>query len=521
MRAPLLPVAVTATLVVAGCAQASITADDKAPRTVVTPTPAAVPSAAPSAPPGPSSRFAEVARVPGGATLVRPTAGPVLVVTQNVNTAYALSASGEVSLVEPLSELGVTTETFPLTVGSIAGRWPLLRVTFAYNGGRDAPVVHSFRMDVATKTSTRAAAPDSITSSSPWIDDVEIAWRKSGVDGLTRGQVVVLEETGKRAPPPPAKGAAGFAPTLAGYRSGTVFLAASSWPKETEPLADDVLFLLEGGAWRTLPMTGKVDEVVRGRTETETLAYGTKEGDGAFLARWSGAAFVEVPLPRADARIGSVRAGDDGTVWLLDEAKPGDVSRKGQAVWQASFPELRFEKLDLPGDLVPVAVAGTSVKDVWVIADRNAAQKRRRSGAVVLHTQARAADPVPELPVDGEDVLRVLMARREAKPADAGCRHPFVVLGKDDPVVADADVRALSDAIGPPTTSEISSRAVVVRAPSGDALVGLEISGGWLLTGRAPTSAEVLQSKKALASARARHKDAKLVCARWPIVREP
>lgn len=522
MRSPFLASTVAVCLVVAGCAQASISAEDKAPRGIAKKAPTVLPTAPPPVPPAPpKSRFAEVARVAGDALLLRPTAGPVLAVTQNVNSAYALSATGEVTLVEPLSELGVTTEMFPLTVGTIAGRWPLLRVSFAYNGGRDTPITHNFRIDVAKKTSTRAASPDPITSSSPWVDDVEIAWRKAApaLDGLTRGQVIVLEETGKHAPPPPPKGAAGFLPTLAGYSSGTVFLAAASWPKETEPLADDVMFLLEGGAWRTIPMVGKVEEVVRGRTETETLVLGTNEGGAAFLVRWSGTAFVEVALPRADARIGSVRAGDDGTVWLLVEAVPGDVTRRGQALWQASFPELRFEKVDLPADLVPVAVAGTSAKDVWVIADRNVGH-HRGGPSVFLHTQAQAADPVPELPVDAEDVARVILASREAKPAEAGCRHPFVVLGKDDGTIPGADVRALSDVIGPGEMSEINSRAVVVRAPSGDAVVGIEITGGWLMTGRMPSPIEVAQWKKALAKARARHKDAKLVCTRWPLVKE-
>ncbi len=505
------------------CGKPAIVPDEKPvePRVAHAPDASAIATTldAGAAPPTESSPFVGVARVARG-RVQRVTGSPVLAVDEDANLLWELGEGGTPKLVEPLAERVIASERGPfINIGRIAGRWPTVYVELGFGTGRGESTIHNYAVDVAKGTVTRSKMPwGHLASSSPWIDGTELGWASEDTSrmsswGVARGGDFVVVSGPKRALPKVPKTLTAPMPTIAAYESGRIFVLASVERREPDYDVDEKVvwsFDAKGGSPMALP--GKARHLLRGRREDETLVAGELRDDTderhdvpPFLVRFDGAAWTPITLPFRDP-IRSIATADDGSVWI---ASGGLASpRRGGEVWRATLPELRFARVPIGAGLVPLSIAATTAKDVWLVAD----EPSNPIGALLLHTQASAPAKVEPLVAEPVEVARLVLGRREPAAYTSACAFPFLALGKEAEV-AEADVVAFGK--DDPEWAW-SQHALLVRLPSGEKLWGTELYASY----PKPLSEDVSAATALLKRARARIATAKLLCTALPVERE-
>lgn len=459
--------------------------------------------------PAPPSPFAVVAR--GSFELTRIWKSPVLAVSYEGNAIWELGETGAARLVKPLSERTLTTEQWPLRIGRVTGRWPeALRVELGSFNGRGGSVIHNWTFDVAKDQGMRTGgAASHIASSSPWGEGAELAWEAEdtssmGDETMPRAGSFVQLAGPRKALPKLPKTVAAARGVVAAYESGRVFLAAGvRGPKEADPVDLAHVWSFNGTDARAMKTRGQPLHLVRGRREEETLLGGATAQGAPFIDRFDGTTWVDVPVTFREPIL-ALDSTDDGSVWILSGTKLPDGRVTSSRVFLGTFPELRFVEVPLPKGLIAMSLAATSARDAWVTA--RTATFVGYGAELLLHQQATAPADVPTLPSDPEDVARVVYGDREIAAYTPSCTFPFVVVGKEGELTL-ADLKAFV------ATDKVDGQGVLVRAPSGERLYGIERR-------RTLSPTEAAEDRKVLAAARTRWKSAKLVCTRLPIVTE-
>lgn len=513
--------ALAVSLALSACAKSTVVTEEPAPQRRASADAAADAGAALARPVEKSDAGAAPSRFRLAATgsemvLFRPTGSPVVLVESTSNAAWILGRDGSVRLVEALAAVEPGAGGIPLRVGRVAGRHPELVFEVGMFMGRGGSVVRNWRVDVEKNVARRfEASGGHVAVSGPWSSGIELGW--------------VAEESSDMAPDLPKFGRfsslAGprearavprvpknlehsiFPGTVTSYASGEIFAVAIV--QGGDLVRHRRLYELGSGTPKEIRFPGVPLRLVPGRSPSDLLVAGL---DGApddqlivaedelppMLARLDGTKVVPVRLP-SKAPIRSLATSDDGVVWLVTGNTVDPRVAVGGQVWRATLPELAWESVTLPPDVVPVKIAATSGDDVWL-----AAFGRGGVGAgLLLHLDQAPAEPF-EFPHDPDAVARLAIGKRTPAPFDARCTFPFLWLG------ATKDL-AESDAVA--VAREIDRETVVVRTPAGDEIFVVE-DGPF-----SRSTEDAKERARWLAAARKRAPAAKLQCGRYPVVR--
>lgn len=390
-------------LVLAACRSTSIVPDEP-PRARRDVPDAGIVSTAP--PPGdagtiseaPKTRFVRVAHGPW-MRIGRATAGPVLAWPVEMPTLWWLDPFGEPHVEQAFAKHVLPRSHFPLQIASISGRWPVLAIEMMYTAGRNSGSVHDWIVDCDKITAKRTNRH--VIASSPWLEGVELGWAADvppfGGTAFAGGSFVALAGKPPSLPKMP-EGAGAISPSIAAYPSGRILFGRTA--NGIFSARDDAdVWSVQGSDVQKLKVPGDLFQLVRGRREDETLAWGRRTDDTPWLARFDGKTFAQVALPFSRG-IGAVSIGDDGSVWVLAEAAralPPKTGDEPSLLLRASFPELRFTPVPLPDGVDVEDVVAITEGDTWLVASPS---DKRRQESVIFHTQARPPAAVAELEVD-------------------------------------------------------------------------------------------------------------------------
>ena len=469
------------------------------------------------APAAEASPFVAIAHV-DEMRLERITGSPVLGVDASSNLVWALEASGTPRLVEPLALRVLASERNPyIAIGRIAGHWPSMHVELGFGTGRGEPTVHNFVVDDAKQTARAFRPPfGHIATSSPWIDGSELAfgaWETSAFGMSPKGGSFVIVDGPKRPVPKVPETLQSVAPVIVAYDTGRVFFLGGVMHGAPDHDYDEKnVWSLSGTSATPMPLKGPPTHLVRGRSETETLVTGAEQDDPehggpAYLVRFDGSAWREVPLPFHEA-IRAISAGDDGTVWIASGVAKHGSYNEGGSLWRGVFPDLRFERVPLPAGLTPAAVSATSARDVWVLA----ADRKTPLGGTLLHTQSTPVAKVEDLPSDAVEIARLTIGKHEPAPWTPACQFGFLSFGTEGERTQDELVAFGKAQPDWPWTQSL----VLARLPSGDKIWGTDVYAAY----PKPEPEDLAHARTLQKRAQAHFKGAKLLCTALPIERE-
>jgi hypothetical protein len=315
----------------------------------------------------PASPFATVL-ADRSVKLFRIAAGPALAIATEPDAAiYVLGANGSMTPLEPLHTKMADKQFANARIGGIAGIWPnelYVETGFLGAGANTRAITTDYLVDAARGSLREvSSASGHVSWTSPWSGGRTLAFRtedaRLDLDFILGGGGRFEALGGAvAADVPKVPSGARTNGEFVAYDSGRVFLVAGIAAKPGEEPAPPtrIWTFVSGAPPSVVDMKSHVTQLVRGRSETETLVLG-----GHFLRRFDGNAWVDVTTPDKDAD-SRISIGDDGSVWLAS----GRIGSFPGGIFRAHFPELHFERVPFPTDLTPTDILAKSDGDVWV-----------------------------------------------------------------------------------------------------------------------------------------------------------
>lgn len=399
--------------------------------------------------------------------------GPVLAASEDLRVLYTLERDGSIGIVEPFSRMvNENYRSMGMQLGRIAGVWPEnLFVELAEPGGRSETIVVNHNVNVAKGTVTVARRSGHLAYASSWRDGSILASEAESsslmgpyVLGRPSELVVITTSPGAKKPRAPKwpKQAAALDGEVIAYESGRIFLQAGLRPPrkpnqdyDEDPPDTAYIFDSPDGVQPPAPvkMPGPVEKLVRGRVETETIAFGA-----SWMSRFNGDGWVAVPLPPVNdptsVKLTDVTIGDDGSVWVI---------AGGSDVFRGDLPALAWKPVGMPSGFTAHEILARDATDVWIAgsAKEDSEPYRQR----LLHTQAKPRSPLFTFPDSPEKLAEQFLndKGRDFTPFSRSCMAPFIVFGTDAEITEE-EAKALAAKKIP---EAISGKPVLAKSKDG------------------------------------------------------